>query len=190
MSFYKKLVGERLYLSPTGASEEEILKFMQWMNDFKITDYICRSAYLQTAESEKEWLIKNSNNPDKRVFNIIEMNTDTIIGNVAFNSIDFVNRSGVLGIFIGNQDFLSKGYGQEAINLMLEYGFRYLNLHSIRLDVLADNPRAYKCYLKCGFKETGKSRDARYLNGKYRDIVYMDILENEFQGDFIKNKNL
>ena len=56
----------------------------------------------------------------------------------------------------------------------------YLNLHSIRLDLLAINERAHKCYLKCGFKDTGKSREEIFLNGKYYDKLHMDILENEF----------
>ena len=73
---------------------------------------------------------------------------------------------------------------------MLEYGFKYLNLHSIKLTLLDVNERAHKCYLKYGFKDTGKSREAIFLNGKYYDKLHMDILENEFNGDYIKNKNI
>ena len=74
--------------------------------------------------------------------------------------------------------------------MLLEYGFKYLNLHSIRLDLLSINERAHKCYLKCGFKDTGCSREAIYVNGKYYDKLHMDILENEFEGDYIRNKNI
>ena len=74
--------------------------------------------------------------------------------------------------------------------MILEYGFKYLNLHSIKLDLLSVNERAHKCYLKCGFKDTGVDRDAIYLNGKYYDKLHMDILENEFTGEYIRNKNV
>ena len=94
----------------------------------------------------------------------------------------------MLGIFIGDENYRNKGYGTEAIRLILEFGFKYLNLHSIRLDFLAINERAHKCYLKCGFKDTGKSREQIFLNGKYYDRSHMDILEHEFQGDYIRNK--
>ena len=57
-----------------------------------------------------------------------------------------------------------------------------------RLEV--NNERAHKCYLKCGFKDTGCSREAIFFNGKYYDRLHMDILENEFDGDHIRNKNV
>ena len=52
------------------------------------------------------------------------------------------------------------------------------------------NERAHKCYLKCGFKDTGLSREQYFIDGKYYDKLYMDILESEFNGDYIKNKNI
>ena len=35
MQFIKKLVGDRIYLSPRGTSDEEVEKFTDWMNDFQ-----------------------------------------------------------------------------------------------------------------------------------------------------------
>lgn len=109
---------------------------------------------------------------------------------IGLEHFDWIRRSAILGIFIGDEDYRSKGYGREAINLLLEYGFKYLNLHSIRLALIETNERVHNCYLKCGFKDTGKSREDFYINGKYYDKLYMDILESEFKGDFIKNKNI
>ena len=52
------------------------------------------------------------------------------------------------------------------------------------------NERALKCYKKCGFKEIGSRRESAFLDGKYYDTIIMDILENEFEGDYIRNKNI
>ncbi len=190
MHYFKKLVGERIYLSPKSCEEEDIIKFTEWMNDFEITDYIDNSSMSFSYESEKEWIIASAKKSSPGNFNIIDLETNELIGSVGFDKIKDVSRSAVLGIFIGNDKYRSNGYGTEAIKLLLEYGFKYLNLHSIKLTVLDVNARAYKCYIKCGFKETGRDREAMYLNGKYHDVIHMDILESEFTGDYIKNKNV
>lgn len=190
MSYIKKLIGDRIYLSPKGISEEEINKYTEWMNDFQVTDYTGRSSQIMTWQREKEYLESATKNNDNKSFNIIDLESDKLIGTVGLEHFNYIDRSAVLGIFIGESDFRSNGYGSEAIKLLLEYGFKYLNLHSIRLNLLSINERAHKCYLKCGFKDTGCSREAIFLNGKYYDKLHMDILENEFNGDYIRNKNI
>lgn len=190
MEYFKKLVGDRIYLSPHGTSEEEIEKFTEWLNDFQVTDFTGRSAQMTTYTGEKEWLEKASTDNENRNFNIVDLNEDKLIGTIGLEKFNWIARNAVLGIFIGDKDYRSKGYGTEAINLLLEYGFKYLNLHSIRLDLLSVNERAHKCYLKCGFKDTGCSREQIFVNGKYYDKLHMDILENEFEGDYIRNKNV
>ena len=190
MEHYKKLVGDRIYLSPKGTSDEEVEKFTEWMNDFQVTDYTGRSGQITTLLCEKEWLDNAAKNTENRNFNIIELNSDKLIGTIGLEHFNWIERSSVLGIFIGDSEYRSHGYGTEAINLLLEYGFKYLNLHSIRLSLLSINERAHKCYLKCGFKDTGFSREEIFLNGKYYDKLHMDILEYEFNGDYIRNKNI
>lgn len=190
MKYFKKLVGEKIYLSPKGTSEEEIQKFTEWMNDFQVTDYTGRSGQIVTLDSEKEFLEKAAQNKENKNFNIIEINSNKLIGTIGLERFNWINRSAVLGIFIGDENFRNNGLGTEAINLLLEYGFKYLNLHSIKLTLFSVNERAHKCYLKCGFKDTGYSREQIFINGMYYDKLYMDILESEFEGDYIKNKNV
>lgn len=190
MKYYKKLVGDRIYLAPSGSSEEEIDKFTEWLNDFQVTDYIGRTSIITTYGAEKEYLENKEKSTNIRAFNIISLDNAKLIGTISLVKINWISRSALLGIFIGDEEYRNNGYGTEAINLILEFGFRYLNLHSIKLDLLSVNKRAHKCYLKCGFKDTGASREDIFLNGKYYDTLHMDILDNEFKGDYIRNKNV
>ena len=190
MQYFKKLVGDRIFLSPVGTSNEEVEKFTEWMNDFQVTDYIGRSGNITTIIGERDWLENSSKNTESRIFDIIELKDNKLIGVISLENFNWIERSAVLGVFIGDRNFRNNGYGPEAINLLLEYGFEYLNLHSIRLELLSINERAHKCYLKCGFKDTGCNREQVFFNGKYYDKLHMDILENEFTGDFIRNKNI
>ena len=190
MQYFRKIVGDTIYLSPRGASDEEIEKFTEWMNDFQVTDYINKSEQIMTAIGEKEWLENTARKNENKNFNIIDLNSNKLIGTIGLEKFNWTSRNAVLGIFIGDKNYRNNGYGTEAIKLLLEFGFKYLNLHSIRLSLLSVNERAHKCYLKCGFKDAGKSREEIFLNGKYYDKLYMDILEGEFEGDYIRNKNV
>lgn len=190
MRNFKKLLGDRIFLSPKGTTEEEVEIFTKWVNDFQVTDYIGTTAGICTLEGEKDFLEKMAKDTENRDFNIVDLTIDKIIGTIGLKDFNWVNRSATLGIFIGETEYRSKGYGAEAIMLLLEYAFKYLNLHSVRLTLLEANERAHKCYLKCGFKDTGCNREEIFLNGKYYNRLNMDILESEFNGDYIRNKNI
>ena len=186
MKYFKKLVGERIYLSPR--SSEDVEQFTEWLNDFETTDYLGRSYELMTLEAEKEYLEQHTK--EEAVFAIVDINNDKLIGTVSLECINHVNRTAVLGIFIGYKNYRNNGYGTEAIKLILDYGFNYLNLHNIKLDLLGFNERALACYKKCGFKEYGRRRESKFVDGKYYDTIEMDILDSEFEGNYIKNRNI
>lgn len=185
--YYKKLVGENIYLSPV--SIENVKDYTRWLNDFDVTDYIGKSSKIYTEENEKEFL-ENCSKKDNITLGIIKLENDKLIGNCGLNNINEINRTAILGIFIGEKKEQNKGLGAETIKLLLDYGFNYLNLHGISLEVYEFNKRAIKCYEKVGFRECGRKRESKYLNGKYYDIIIMDILKSEFKGNYIKNKNV
>ena len=186
MKYTKKLLGDTIYLSPR--SKEDAEKFVEWLNDFKTTDFIGRSYQCVTMAAEKEYL--ENTEKEEASFAIVTIQENKLIGSCALEKIDHIRRTATLGIFIGDIEERNKGYGAEAIRLILDYGFHYLNLHSVKLEVLAFNERAISCYRKCGFQEFGKRRESEFLNGKYYDRIYMDILESEFLNSYIRNKNI
>lgn len=141
-----------------------------------------------SLECEKRYLEENYNL--EGTFAIVTLAENKIIGTIGLKDINTINRSAVLGIFIGDKDYLSQGYGTEAIRLILDFGFNYMNLHNIRLQLISFNERALKCYKKCGFVETGRTRENVFVNGKYYDTISMDILSNEFNESYIRNKNI
>jgi len=84
---------------------------------------------------------------------------------------------------IGDKKYHSSGYGSDAIMLILDYGFNYLNLNNIMLRAIAFNKRAIRAYEKCGFKTFGVWKNSYYFEGKYHDEVYMNILKEDFNKD-------
>jgi len=115
-------------------------------------------------------------------FDMVLLDGDVLIGHISLHDIDHFNRHAFLGIVIGESEYHSKGYGAEAVRLVLDYGFKTLNLHNIMLSVHADNHAGIACYKKVGFKDAGRRREWLFKDGKYIDVIYMDILAHEFTG--------
>jgi RimJ/RimL family protein N-acetyltransferase len=65
-------------------------------------------------------------------YSIIDLETNELIWNCGFSEVDNLNQTGEVGIFIVNKSFWDKGYGTEALTLLLDYGFKALNLHNIQ----------------------------------------------------------
>lgn len=104
-----------------------------------------------------------------------------VIGAVRLDNVDLEDRRATLAIGMVDADAMGKGYGTQAIRLVLGYAFATLDLHRVSLRVLAYNERAIRAYQKCGFLIEGRERETAYLDGKWHDDIIMGILENEFE---------
>jgi len=135
---FRKIVGKKVYLSPRSNDDAE--KYTEWLNNYEIAKYINQHVKTISVESEHEYLAKNDTNSYN--FAIVDNETNELIGSIGLMDIDYINHTAELGIFIGDEDHLSKGYGSEAIMLLLNYGFNFLNLNNIMLKVFDFNKRA------------------------------------------------
>jgi RimJ/RimL family protein N-acetyltransferase len=106
--------------------------------------------------------------------------TGEFLGLVHLEDIKKPHSRAEFGISIHNPENLSKGYGTDAIRVILWVAFNILGLHSIYLDTMAINERAIHAYAKVGFKRVGILRESEFLDGKFIDLLYMDILKDEF----------
>ncbi|MFN8419314.1 MAG: GNAT family protein [Anaerolineae bacterium] len=86
-----------------------------------------------------------------------------------------------LGIGIGDPEYWGKGYGSEAVTLMVNYAFRELNLFKVCLGVFEYNTRAYAAYLKVGFVEEGRQRQQLLRDSRRWDMILMGILRPEWE---------
>ena len=177
MRYFRKIVGERLYLSPFNADDiESYTKWAEWMNDRIVADNYGGYHNLVSLASAK----KTVEELKGYRFAIILLDGDVLIGHISLHDIDHLNRNAFLGIVIGEEGHRNKGYGTEAVRLVLDYGFKTLNLHNVMLSVHADNYAAITCYKKIGFVESGQRREGVFKNGKYIGKIFMDVLASEF----------
>ena len=183
--YLKALVGDNVYLSPI--SLDDVEKYAEMVNDIKVSVGLGYLSYTNIIdfEREKEFLISAKK---EKMFAVRLLENDDLLGNIGFNSVDLLNRTATMGIMLGNSNYQRKGYGIEAVKLILDYGFSFLNLRNISLSVFEYNEAAYNLYKKAGFKEAGRLRKAVEIMGKTYDVIIMDMLKEEFQSVYIKRE--
>ncbi len=165
-----KIEGNQIYLSPI--TYEDTKDIVRWRNKPSVREhFIYRELF--TSEIHEKWM-KNEVETGKVVqFIIRDRGTEQKIGSVYLRDIDKNNRKCEFGIFIGEEDYLNKGYGREAAELITEYAFIKMNIHKIYLRLLAHNLRALHSYQKAGFVQEGISKDDVWIDGKPHDVIFM-----------------
>lgn len=73
-----------------------------------------------------------------------------------------------------------KGYGKEGVRFIKNLAFEKYNCHRLWLDVYDDNITAISLYLREEFKIDGVLRDCKKHGDKYRNMIIMSILEDEY----------
>ena len=112
---------------------------------------------------------------------IVDKDTDNFLGFIHLEDIKRPHSRAEFGISIQNPDNQSKGYGTDATRIILWVAFNILGLHSVYLDTMEDNARAFRMYEKVGFKRVGILRETEFIDGAYKGLLVMDILRDEFK---------
>ena len=164
-------------------SERDAPVLARWSED---ADYLrsVDSDYVRPLSVEEATLRLNPEeaDPNKVEFHIRTLADDRLIGFVALHSIEWNNSAGLLAVGIGEPQYRGKGYGTDALRLILRYAFRELNLFRIGLDVIATNARAIHTYERLGFQHEGRMRGAVLRDGLRADRILMGILRDEWLG--------
>jgi diamine N-acetyltransferase len=170
--------GDLVALGPL--RREHIPLYLRWINDFGTTRMLGVPPRPMTLEQETAWYEQAAADDARPMFAIYERATGRAIGNCGLHEVDLANRRTVVGIMIGEPDARGRGYGTEAMRLLVDYAFTVLGLHSVMLTVFEYNRAGRRCYEKVGFREIGRRRESRWYNGRFWDEIYMDILATEF----------
>lgn len=165
----KWLKGTDIYLRPMEESDTDLI--VKWRNtDFVRGNFIYQKEF--TKQGHLNW-IETMVNTGRVIQYIICTKDDVPVGSVYLRDIDYEHGKAEYGIFIGEKEALSKGYGTQAAELMIEYAFQVLGLHKLMLRVLAQNQRARRSYEKAGFVQEGYLKEDVCLKNGYHDVILM-----------------
>lgn len=183
MTFTDLFRGKRVRL----VVEDPEAEAKAWSRWFRNSEYMLLldtdPPVLRSEKSIKDQLERDLEEDHADVFyaNIRTLEEERLIGFVALFEIFWNHRDAWVAIGLGEADLWGKGYGSEAMQLVLRYAFGELNLHRVTLCVFEYNQRAIRSYQKVGFIEEGRVRGEFLRQGKRWDLIFMGILREQWK---------
>lgn len=174
------IYGKRIRLRAIERSD--LPRSQAWLNDPEVVEGLTQIVPLSSLD-EEHWFEHAMGRPQEEHPLAIEVREGAdwrYVGNIGFMNLEWVPRAAEFGIFIGDKALWDKGYGTEAVEVLLRYGFETFNLNRIYLRVFSTNLRARHSYEKAGFVLEGTLRQAVYRHGQYADTLIMSILRPEW----------
>ncbi len=162
-----------IYLRPMTYDDTEDI--VRWRNSDSVRKRFIYQGFF-TKESHENWIRTMVETGKVVQMMICENATDRAVGSVYVRDIDRTHHKAEYGIFIGEESARGKGYGTAAAKLMLRYCFKELLLHRVFLRVYAENSRAIRSYEKAGFEKEAYLRDDVCIDGEYKDIILMGVV--------------
>jgi RimJ/RimL family protein N-acetyltransferase len=157
--------------------------FSRWNQDTGWLRFLDTDPPRMLSEKKwKEWLEKDleKSQSDEVFFAIRTLESDTLIGFIGLFDLFMQHGDTLVAIALGERKYWGKGYGTDAMWIMLRYSFNELNLRRVGLIVFEYNPRALRSYEKVGFKPEGRVREVMLRDGRRWDFLYMGLLRDEW----------
>ena len=174
-----RMLGERIMLREF--EQNDLGEMRKWITDPDSTRYLSDTFVVtQTWEQTAGFLdaLLSGSKPGVHLV-IADIMTGDYLGQCDLMNVTDYSRKAELAIVLG-PEHQGKGYGGEAIELLLELAFCHLNLNRVHLRVSSQNARALICYERAGFAREGVLRQDSFSGGEYRDTVIMGILRDEW----------
>ncbi len=167
----KVMTGEKIYLQPIEMDDTD--NIVKWRNNPRVrNNFIYREIF--TKEGHENWMKTKVASGEVVQLIICVKESGRPVGSVYLRDVDMKEKSAEYGIFIGEDDALSKGYGNEAATLMCEYAASELGLKHLILRVFCDNEPARKSYEHAGFKKCRDLPGVECSDGEIRDMILME----------------
>jgi len=181
--------GERVRLRKLEKADLPTLH--RWMNDREVMAWARFSPDHMTSLTalEKEFEKELTGEDRERItFVIEEMKTARAIGWCTARTWDQKHVNANVGIGLGEKALWGRGYGTEAVRLLLTVVFDQQGWHRAELYTLADNERAIRSAEKVGFRPCGLEHESTYYDGAYHNVVEMEQLKSEWDARKARRK--
>jgi|TARA_B110001452_G_scaffold261454_1_gene260264 RimJ/RimL family protein N-acetyltransferase len=169
------LDGENIYLRPLNEND---LKgnYFSWLNDQVVLAHSSNGRFPHSIHTLNNYVKSSKISNDLIVLAIMHKKSETHIGNISLQSINWIDRNAEIAFLLGDKSFWSKGVMTEAGELLIKHAFQKLNLHRVCCGTSSSNKSMQNLAIKLGMKKEGVRKDAIFNSGKYHDIYEYGVI--------------
>ena len=173
----QEIRGEKVILREQ--REEDAPYFTYWFNQPQVM-FQCGFEKPASEEEIRKTITVSHKREDSVWYTITDL-VGNIIGETGLLRMFPAWHQTDLTIIIPDPEMQHKGYGTEAIRIILDMAFKKYEMHRVSIGVVGLNTDALAFYRKIGFKQEGILEEAYYWNNEYSDFVMMRILSQEWK---------
>ena len=159
---------------------EDAAFYAHWFSQPRVM-FQCGFTELTDEETERNRIEVDHRSEDSVWFTITDLDGN-ILGETGLLRMFPAWHQTDLTIIIPDPKMQHRGYGTEAISMMLDLAFDRYQMHRVSIGVVGLNTEALKFYKRVGFKQEGILEEGYYYNGEYSDFIMMRILRREWRG--------
>tara|TARA_B110000027_G_C16122557_1_gene304304 strand:- start:15183 stop:15731 length:549 start_codon:yes stop_codon:yes gene_type:complete len=167
--------GEKVILK-TLKNEDLNGNYQFWLNDPDIVKYNSHGKFPFSKNMLQTYIDRCDNDNSKIILAIVDPKSQTHIGNISLQSINWIDRNCEIAFILGDKNFWSKGIMSEAGNLLINHAFNELNLHKVYCGTSSNNLGMQKLAINLGMVKEGVRAESIFNNGRYFDIYEYGII--------------
>ena len=153
--------------------------FAYWFNQPEVM-FQCGFTEPTDEEKERNWILTDHRREDSAWFTITDLEGN-LLGETGLLRMFPAWHQTDLTIIIPDPAMRHRGYGTEAIRLLLDLAFTKYEMHRVSIGVVGLNTGAIDFYKKIGFKQEGVLEDGYFWNNEYSDFIMMRLLRPEWE---------
>jgi [ribosomal protein S5]-alanine N-acetyltransferase len=167
------LNGEKISLKKLSL-ETSSKDYLSWLYNYNVIKFT-EARLVPKTQSDVVDFIENGNDFKNFTFGIFHIKDNIHIGNIKLGNINWVHRFADIGLIIGDTSYWGQGIATEAISLIINYSFNFLNLRKLYAGAYNVNTNSIKAFKKNGFTISHIEKNKYFFEGNYVDAVVLEI---------------
>lgn len=160
--------------------ENDLETLRQWRNNPELRKYFRETLEISSVQQQKWFDMINDKTSNHKMFAIIDLSTNTLLGACGLCYIDWINRSADFSIYIGHDNlYIDEHFAIDAANILMEYGFSVLNLHRLWAEIYSIDYAKQTFFENLNFNFDGKFRETYWYDKKWNDSLFYSLLSTD-----------